>query len=100
MAPARRDFAPEWQPPKGDVAALSDGSFMFAWPDGNQDRVHVRRYIGSEMPKLPEVGDESPFPTVMDPNWVSVSGIDGRVVIVWSAVVDNVRQIQGQVLAY
>jgi hypothetical protein len=84
----------------GDVAALSDGSFAFVWPDTGQGRVHLRRYIGADMPKLPEVGDESPWPTVDTPRVASIASIDGRLVVVWSATVDGVTQIQGQVLSY
>jgi hypothetical protein len=84
----------------GDVAALSDGSFAFVWPDLGQDRVHLRRYVGPDMPKLPELGDESPWPSVDTPRVASIASIDGRAVVVWSAVVDGVPQIQGQVLSY
>ncbi|HLT36875.1 MAG TPA: hypothetical protein VK034_11340, partial [Enhygromyxa sp.] len=84
----------------GDVAALSDGSFAFVWPDTGQDRVHLRRFVGPDMPKLPDVGDESPWPVVDTPRFASIAGVDGRLVVVWSAIVDGVSQIQGQVLSY
>jgi hypothetical protein len=84
----------------GDVAALSDGSFAFAWPDADQGRVHLRRYVGADLPKLPELGDESPWPNVDTPRYASIASIEGRAVVVWSAIVDGVPQIQGQVLSY
>jgi hypothetical protein len=62
--------------------------------------VHLRRYVGPDTPKLPEAGDESPWPVVDTPQVTSIAGVPGRVVVVWSAVVDGVAQIQGQVLSY
>lgn len=84
----------------GDVAALSDGSFAFAWPDTSQGRVHLRRFVGPDQPLHPNAGDESPWPMVDTPRVVSVSSVAGRLVVVWSAIVDSVAQIQGQVLSY
>jgi hypothetical protein len=84
----------------GDVAALSDGSFAFVWPDPGQDRVHLRRYIDTETPKLPELGDESPWGNLDTPRVASIASVDGRAIVVWSAIVDGVTQIQGQVLSY
>jgi hypothetical protein len=84
----------------GDVAALSDGSFAFAWPDTGQNRVHLRRFVGPNMPKLPAAGNESPWPNVDTPRVTSIAGVPGRLVVVWSATVDGVAQIQGQVLSY
>jgi hypothetical protein len=52
------------------------------------------------MPKLPEAGDESPWPTLDTPRTASIAGVPGRAVVVWSAIVDSVEQIQGQVLSY
>ncbi len=86
--------------PAPDVQALSDGSFAFVWPDPGQNRVHLRRFVGPNVPKLNEVGDESPWPVIEQPAHTSLAGIDGRLVVVWSAMVDGVRQIQGQVLSY
>jgi hypothetical protein len=81
-----------------DVAALSDGSFVFGWAD--MDRVHVRRFIGPNQPKVPELGDEAPWPTTDSPTGVSISSVDNHVVVVWSGMVDTVAQIQGQVLKF
>jgi hypothetical protein len=83
-----------------DVAALGDGSFVFGWPDVTQDSVHLRRFIGPNEPKLPEFGDEAPWPATISPDGVSIATVDNHVVIVWSAVVDMIAQIQGQVLSF
>jgi hypothetical protein len=85
---------------RADVAALSDGSFAFAWADRSQDRVHLRRYIGPDEPKLAELGDEAPWPGVSDPDTVSISSVANRLVVVWSGTVDMVTQLQGQVLSF
>ncbi|KIG16836.1 hypothetical protein DB30_03998 [Enhygromyxa salina] len=85
---------------RADVAALSDGSFAYAWADGVQDRVHLRRYVGPDEPKLPDLGDEAPWPGVINPDTVSVSSVPNRLVVVWSGTVDSVSQIQGQVLSF
>lgn len=84
----------------GDVEALSDGSFVFGWPDPGQDRVHLRRYVSANEPKIPALGDESPWSTLDSPNSVSIASVEGRAVVVWSAVVDGIRQIQGQVFSF
>ncbi|PRP99012.1 hypothetical protein ENSA5_29330 [Enhygromyxa salina] len=83
-----------------DVAALSDGSFAFAWCDPPQSRIHLRRFVGPDMPKLPELGDESPWPNVSNPGAVSLSSVENRLAVVWSATVDMVTQVQGQVLSF
>jgi hypothetical protein len=84
----------------GDVAALDDGSFAFAWPDNDQDRVHLRRYLSTDLPKLPDVGDESPWGSLGAPQTVDIANRDKRAVILWSAMADGVSQIQGQALSY
>jgi hypothetical protein len=86
-----------------DVAALSDGSFAFVWPDTQQGRVRLRRFIDNDTPKLPDLGDESPWspwpPMALSP-MVSAASIPGRLIVVWSAIDDGVSQIQGQVLSH
>jgi len=84
----------------GDVAALDDGSFAYVWPDNDQDRVHLRRYLSADLPKLPDVGDESPWGSLGAPRTVDIANRDRRAVILWSAVLDGVSQIQGQALSY
>jgi hypothetical protein len=89
-----------------DVAALHDGkmdipsSFAFGWGDVTQDRVHLRRFIGPNEPKLADLGDEAPWPATVSPDGVSIASVDNHVVIVWSGVVDMVAQIHGQVLSF
>lgn len=83
-----------------DVVALDDGSFAFAWPDGNDDRVHLRRFIGPGEPKLTDIGDEAPWPMATDPVGVRMSTSEGRLVVTWSARYGLLSQIQGQVLSY
>jgi hypothetical protein len=84
-----------------DVAALSDGSFAFAWGDTAQDRVHLRRFVGPDDPKLPGVGDEGAlWPDTPSPSSVSIASVGNRVVVVWSGLVDMIPQIQGQVLSF
>ena len=86
--------------PDPDVVALSDGSFAVAWSDVDNDRVHLRRYVGPDMPKLPDLGDEAPWPNTTDPSGVAMATVEGRLVVVWSATADMVAQIQGQVLSF
>jgi hypothetical protein len=62
--------------------------------------VHLRRFIDNDMPKLPELGDESPWPPMALSTMVSAASIPGRLVVVWSAIDEGISQIQGQVLAY
>ena len=86
--------------PTADVAALADDSFVFAWPDHADDRVHIRRFIAPELPLVSNVGDEAPWPASTTPSWVRLSTAGNLVTVVWAGVVDNVFQIQGQVLSY
>ena len=83
-----------------DVAALDDGSFAYVWADPNQDRVHLRRYIGNDVPKLMDVGDEAPWPTTTDPTSPALANANHRLVVVWSATDGSFKQIHGQVLSY
>jgi hypothetical protein len=83
-----------------DIEALADGSFAIAWTDTAQDRIHLRRFVGPDTPKLPMLADEATWGTTTAPTWVSLDGVDGRLLVVWSATVDMVTQIQGQVFAY
>jgi hypothetical protein len=62
--------------------------------------VHLRRFIGSNDPKLPDLGDEAPWPATSSPDGVSIASVDNRMVVVWSGIVDMVPQIQGQVLSF
>jgi hypothetical protein len=84
----------------GDVAALSDGSFAFAWPDRNDNRVHIRRFVSPDVPVVTNVGDEAPWPITFNPIWVSISAASNLVAVTWTGRVDGVYQIQGQVLSY
>jgi len=85
----------------GDVAALDDGSFAFVWPDNSQKRVHLRRFLSADTPKLTEVGDEAPWGVLGNSlASASIANVDGRAVVVWSGTADGVAQIQGQVLSY
>ncbi|MCA9687213.1 MAG: hypothetical protein KC457_33950, partial [Myxococcales bacterium] len=45
-----------------DVVALADGSFAVAWGDGDDDRVHLRRFVDAGVPKIADLGDEAPWP--------------------------------------
>jgi hypothetical protein len=86
--------------PAPDTVALADGSFAFAWPDGNDNRVHIRRFIAANTPLVTNVGDEAPWPTTEDPFWVRLATANNLVVVTWSGKLDGVYQIQGQVLSY
>jgi hypothetical protein len=87
-------------PPAPDVAALEDGSFVFAWPDYVDNRVHIRRFKGPEQPLVSDVGDEAPWPVSVSPHLVRMSTSANLVTVVWGGRVDNLIQIQGQVLSY
>jgi hypothetical protein len=83
-----------------DVAALDDGTFAYAWADTGQNRVHLRRFVGNDMPKLMNVGDEAPWPTTDEPASPALANANHRLAVVWSAVDGTFEQIHGQVLAY
>lgn len=83
-----------------DVAALDDGSFAYAWADSIQDRVHLRRFVTNDVPKLMEIGDEAPWPATTDPASPALANANNRLVVVWSAEGGSFTQIHGQVLAY
>jgi hypothetical protein len=83
-----------------DVAALDDGSFAYVWTDVTQDRVHLRRFIGNDLPKLMNVGDEAPWPGSDQPASPALANANNRLVVVWSAVDGSFTQIHGQVLGY
>src|SRR5690606_9610094 len=86
--------------PSADVSALTDGSFVFAWPDANDQRVHIRRFVAPDTPLVTNVGDEAPWPATDSPFWVRLSTASNLVVVTWSGRLDGVFQIQGQVLSY
>ncbi|MFV8754711.1 hypothetical protein ACNOYE_29545 [Nannocystaceae bacterium ST9] len=83
-----------------DVAALDDGSFAFAWADTEQSRVHLRRFVNNDVPKLMNVSDEAPWPTSSSPASPALANANHRLSVVWSAIDGPFRQIHGQVLAY
>lgn len=85
--------------PAVDVLALADDSFAVAWVDQDGDAVHLRRFVDADIPKL-MIADEAPWGTIVDATSVALAGIDGRFVVTWSADVDGVRQVQGQVFEY
>ncbi|WP_146158002.1 hypothetical protein [Enhygromyxa salina] len=86
--------------PSADVVALDDGSFAFAWPDETDNRVHIRRFVGPELPVVTDVGDEAPWPATNAPVVVRLAASNGLVTAVWGAGVDDVFAVQGQVLSY
>lgn len=83
-----------------DIAALDDGTFAFAWAEPEVSKVHLRRYLGNDEPKLPGIGDEAPWPMTSEPSSPAIANADRRVVVVWSARDGEFTQIHGQVLSY
>jgi hypothetical protein len=83
-----------------DVAALDDGSFAYVWTDVAQNRVHLRRFVGNDVPKLMNVGDEAPWPTTDEPASPALANANHRLAVVWSALDGSFKQIHGQVLTY
>ncbi len=84
-----------------DVAALDDGSFAYAWADTVQSRVHLRRFLTNDVPKLESVGDEATWPMTDEPASPALANANHRLVVVWSAVDGaSFTQIHGQVLGY
>jgi hypothetical protein len=85
---------------EADVLALPDNSFAIAWPDVGEGRVRLRRFLGHGQPTLPELDDESPWGSFDTPRSVALAGVDGRIMVVWSARVDGAHQIHGQMLGH
>ncbi len=83
-----------------DVAALDDGTFAYVWADTEQNRVHLRRFVGNDVPKLMNVGDEAPWPNTDQPAAPALANANHRLAVVWSADDGSFTQIHGQVLAY
>ena len=83
-----------------DVVALEDGTFAFAWAESMNDRVSIRRFTAPDTPLVTNVDDEAPWPTTSEPGWVRASAAGNKVAVTWSAAVDTVYQVQGQVLSY
>ena len=81
-----------------DIAALGDGSFAYVWTAA--DAVHLRRYIGADMPLVSDVADEAPWGPMTGPVWPRIATVDNRVGVVWVTLVNNQYKIRGQVLAY
>jgi hypothetical protein len=83
-----------------DVAALADGTFVYAWPNGGAQTVHVRRFVAPNVPLVPDVIDESTWPAIADPSWVRLATAQNFVMVVWSGHMNDYYQAQGQVLSY
>ncbi|NVB40441.1 hypothetical protein G6O69_21555 [Pseudenhygromyxa sp. WMMC2535] len=89
-------------PVESAITYLPSDSFAVAWTDNDNERVHLRRFLSDDdnSPKLPDLGDEAPWPDSDNPNDVAMAATDGRLIVVWSGIVDSVTQVQGQVLSY
>ncbi|NVB40439.1 hypothetical protein G6O69_21545 [Pseudenhygromyxa sp. WMMC2535] len=87
-------------PITGDIAALNDDSFAVAWSDTKNDRVHIRRYSSPQNPVVEDYGDEAPWPSATLPFWVRMDTTDEFIAVVWTAEVDGIFEVQGQVLSY
>ncbi len=83
-----------------DIVALADGSFAYAWADQPAQRVHLRRYVGNDEAKLPEIGDEAPWPQTPAPMAPSLASAGNRLLVVWETDTGTFTQIAGQVLAF
>ncbi|WP_181233631.1 hypothetical protein [Enhygromyxa salina] len=95
-----QDSIPSIGYPNGDVAALEDGTFAFAWPDSVDKRVHIRRFSGPELPLVTDVGDEAPWPASELATQVHMSASGNLLTVVWLGGVNNLVRLQGQVLSY
>lgn len=87
--------------PFADIVAVP-GGFAVAWNQisGDDGFIRLRRYGGADEPLIPGLEDEATWPAVEQPGGVRMAQVDRRILVTWSAVVDGVRQVQGQVLAY
>jgi len=87
--------------PSPVVVALSDGSFAMAWSDADDQRVHLRRYIGADVPLVDDVGDEAPWPaSAPNPGWVGLATHGNLLVAAWTATNADHYVVQGQVLSF
>lgn len=83
-----------------DIAALDDDTFAFVWAEPEASKVHLRRYLANDEPKLPGIGDEAPWPITSEPSSPAIANANGHVVVVWQARDGEFAQIHGQVLSY
>ncbi|KIG16835.1 Chitinase [Enhygromyxa salina] len=83
-----------------DVAALESGDFVYAWSDTAVKRIRIRRFIGPDLPRVTNVGDEAPWAAMNNPGWVRLATTANILAVVWANTVDNFSEIQGQVLSY
>ncbi|EDM76080.1 putative lipoprotein [Plesiocystis pacifica SIR-1] len=86
--------------PDPDVEALSDGSFAFVWIDAGITGPRLQRLTAPDTPFVPDLAEEASWPGLDLPSDPALASADGHLVVVWTAIDGNDRQLQGQLFSF